>query len=80
MNGVPKSVSHQEIHTCARTNPLFDSQGQLGVKGLKDRFEPTLVTALCGKKVTDVICGQDHAFAIIKVLVPHKLHPASVIS
>ena len=42
-------------------------QGQLGVRGLKDRTTPTLVSALHGEKVTDVACGREHAFALIEV-------------
>jgi alpha-tubulin suppressor-like RCC1 family protein len=42
-------------------------KGQLGVRGMKDRDEPSLVSALHGKAVTDVACGREHAFALVKV-------------
>lgn len=40
-------------------------KGQLGVKGMKDRYAPSLVSTLHGKTVTDVACGREHAFAVV---------------
>ena len=50
------------VYACGRCD-----RGQLGVKGMKDRYAPTLVTTLHGKRVSDVACGREHAFAIVEV-------------
>jgi len=51
-------------------------KGQLGVRGMKNRYEPVLITTLHGKQVTDVACGREHAFALVQVLsLPALTHP-----
>mmetsp|Transcript_39362 Transcript_39362/g.57899 ORF Transcript_39362/g.57899 Transcript_39362/m.57899 type:complete len:667 (+) Transcript_39362:207-2207(+) len=48
------------VYGCGRGD-----EGQLGVRGLKDRFTPTLLSSLHGLDVTDVACGRQHAFALV---------------
>lgn len=39
--------------------------GQLGIENNQDQSVPTLVTALRGKKITWVSCGEGHTTAVI---------------
>jgi hypothetical protein len=65
--------AHKDTQALIHNTNRCYIQGQLGVKGmsgmsLKDRYAPTLVTALHSKKVSDVACGHEHAFALVQVI------------
>ncbi|NP_001139103.1 E3 ISG15--protein ligase HERC5.4 [Danio rerio] len=43
-----------------------NSAGQLGLGDTKDRFVPTIVKSLCGKKTVSISCGGEHTATLSK--------------